>query len=127
MTIEERKDIFRHLLGLIFFDACSEIDDERLIDFYFFLLNSLEIRSNMYVSQNSDDFFVVESVASLIAEFHIMDSYVLLQITKNHANFRHILKDKTGFNSLFIEQSMERLISDFQDIKNGYLFCGEQS
>lgn len=123
MTLEERKEIFRHLLDLIFFDACPEIEDERLIGFYFFLLNSLEMRSEMHLSKDSDDFFVVESIVSLLSEFHSMDTYVLLQITKSHSNFRHTLKEKTGLTSFFIAQSIERFISEFQDIKQGYLFC----
>lgn len=123
MTFEERKEIFRHLLDLIFFDACPEIEDKRLTGFYFFLLNSLEMRSGMHVSNDSDDFFVVSSVIELLSEFHNMDNYVLLQISKSHSNFRYALKDKTGLNTLFIEQAMERMISDFQDIKQGYLFC----
>lgn len=123
MTLEERKEIFRHLLGLIFFDACPEIEDERLQNFYFFLLNSLETRSEMHLSKDDDNFFVVESIVSLLSEFHTMDIYLLLQITKSHSNFRHTLREKTGLNSFFIAQSIEHLISEFQDIKQGYLFC----
>lgn len=123
MTIEERKEIFRHLLDLIFFDACPEVEDKHLTSFYSFLLNSLEMRSEMHVSKDSDDFFVIQSILSLLSEFHIMDNYILLQLSKSHLNFRFALKEKTGLAPLFIEQSMERMISDFQDIKHGYLFC----
>jgi len=122
LTLEEKKEIFRHLLGLIFFDDCQDIGDERIISFYFYLLDSLETTSEVHISKENDDFFVVESVVRLLSDFHNLDDSVLLHIAKGHDNFKEALMEQTGMPPEFVDEAIERLLGDFQDIKNGYLF-----
>ncbi len=124
MNLDRKKELFRHLLDLIFFDDCPEIDEDKIIDFYFFLLNSLETRSEIHVAKNDDEFFVVESTIELLSKFHTLDPAILLKISRSHGDFRYELSNRTGLPIEFVEKSVEHMIGDFQDIKQGYLFCG---
>lgn len=111
-------------MGLIFFDDCQDIEDARIIDFYHFLLSSLEMRSEIHLSKDSDDFFVVESIVRLLSDFHNVDDSVLLHISMGHENFKEALIEQTAMSPEFVDEAIERILGDFQDIKNGFLFCG---
>lgn len=123
MNIEERKRVFRYLLKSIFYDDCREIDGERLIGFYTFLLDSLEIQSDHYVNSNNDSYFIIESIIQVLGHFHKMDPHVLLYIIKNSSNFKEMVVNQTGLSLEYVEKAMEGFMSDFQEIKQGYLFC----
>ena len=123
MNIEERKQIFRYLLKSIFYDDCSEIEEGKLIDFYAFLLDSLETQSDHYVNSNNDSYFIIESIIQVLGQFHRMDPYILLQVIKNPNNFKEMVAEQTGLSLEYVNGAMEGFISDFQEIKQGYLFC----
>lgn len=123
MNIEERKQIFRYLLESIFHDDCVEIEDGRLIDFYTFLLDSLEMQSDHYVNSNNDGYFIIESIIQVFGQFHKMDPYILLHIIKNPVHFKEMTAEQTGLSLEYVNKIMEIFISDFQEIKQGYLFC----
>jgi len=120
LSLEEKKKLLRYLLRTIFFDDCSDINEDKLVSFYSFLLDKLEIRSDIYVSNDSDDYFVVESVVQLLSHFHLIDSSTLFYIVKNPDNFKEVVMEQTGLSVSFVEDSMERLMSDFQGIKQDY-------
>lgn len=123
MNIEERKQIFRYLLNSIFYDDCAEIEDGRIIDFYVFLLDSWETQSDHYVNSNNDGYFIIESIIQVFSQFHRMDPHILLHIIKNPSNFREMASEQTGLPLEYVNKAMEGFISDFQEIKQGYLFC----
>lgn len=123
MNIEERKQIFRYLLKSIFYDDCSEIEEGKLIDFYAFLLDSLETQSDHYVNSNNDSYFIIESIIQVLGQFHRMDPYILLHVIKNPNNFKEMVAEQTGLSLEYVNGAMEGFISDFQEIKQGYLFC----
>ena len=123
MHLEERKRIFRYLLKSIFYDDCREIDGDRLIDFYTFLLDSLEIQSDHYVNNNNNNYFIIESIIQILGQFHKMDPHILLNIIKNPSSFREMISEQTGFDVDYVNSAMEGFLSDFQEIKQGYLFC----
>lgn len=122
MSIDERKRLFKYLLRSIFFDDCEDIDGGQLVGFYTFLLDSLEKRSDVHVKNNSDDYFVVEAIIQILSNFHNFDSALLFFIVKNPDNFKEVIIEQTALPSEFVDEAMERAISDFQDIKQGYLF-----
>jgi hypothetical protein len=123
LNIEERKQIFRYLLKSIFYDDCSEIEEGKLIDFYAFLLDSLETQSDHYVNSNNDSYFIIESIIQVLGQFHRMDPYILLHVIKNPNNFKEMVAEQTGLSLEYVNGAMEGFISDFQEIKQGYLFC----
>ncbi len=122
MNIEERKKVFRFLLKSIFFDDCQEIDDDLIIKFYDFLLDSLEIRSDHYVNADNNGYFVIESVIQVLGQFHRMDSHILLHITKNPNHFREMVSEQTALPIEYVSSMMEVLMGEFQEIKSGFLF-----
>lgn len=123
MNTEERKRIFRYLLKSIFYDDCREIDDGKIIEFYAFLLDSLEMQSDHYVNGDNDRYFVIESIIQVLGEFHKMDAYMLLHIIKNSNNFKEMIAEQTGLPLEYVNNVMEGFLGDFQEIKQGYLFC----
>lgn len=123
MNIEERKRIFRYLLKSIFYDDCQEIEDDRIADFYGYLLDSLEMQSDNCISNDNNLYFIVESMIQAISHFHEMDSSMLLYIIKHHDNFKEVVAEQTSLSTEFIDSSMEIMISNFQDIKQGYMYC----
>lgn len=123
MTTDERKKTFRYLLRSIFFDECDDIEDDRLIGFYFFLLESLDIRAEMHVKHDNDDYFVVGCIIHVLSFFHKYDSGLLLFIAQNPDNFREFISSRTGLSLNYVQDAMERVMSDFQDIKQGYQFA----
>jgi hypothetical protein len=122
LSIDDRKKAFRYLLRSIFFDECEDIEDEKLIGFYLFLLESLEVRAEMHVNNDSDDYFVVGSIIHTLSYFHMYDTALLLLLAQNPDNFRVFVGERTGLHLTFVEEAMERAVGDFQDIKQGYLF-----
>ena len=123
MNIDERKRVFRYLLKSIFYDDCREIDGEKLIGFYSFLLDSLENQSDYYVNNNNDRYFIIESIIQVLGHFHKMDAHTLLSIIKNSNGFRERVSEQTGLDIEYVNKSMEIFLSDFQEIKSGFLFC----
>lgn len=121
MTLYEKKNTLRYLLKSIFFDECEDIGDEDIIRFYLFLMDGLEAISDAYASKNKDDFFAVESVVQALANFPEMDTSFLFFIIKNPENFREVVSEQTGFPQNVVDEYMERLLNDFQDIKQAFL------
>lgn len=122
MSIEEKKRLFKYLLRSIFFDDCEDIEDDRLVGFYTFLIDSLEKRSEIHVEHDSDDYFVIEAIVQILCNFHTFDSALIFFIVKNPDNFKEVIIEQTGMSLGFVDEAMERAISDFQDIKQRYLF-----
>ena len=122
MKIEEQKQLFRCLLQAIFLDDCSEIGDDKIIGFYHFLLESLQIRSEFEMSQDSEDYFIIESIFKILQSFHKLDSAFLLFILRDPDNIKDAFFERTNLPMEFIDDAMERLASEFQEIKYGWAF-----
>jgi len=119
MKIGVKKEIFLIILETLFHDYSNEIEFDNCIQFYNFLLDTLEREIFEIPIEQDADISLCFSITELLSNFDLMEEELSYWTYKSMSEY---LKDYGGLSDAEFQMSISKFRSMYFSIKNDFLF-----
>jgi hypothetical protein len=119
MKTSVKKEILLIIIETLFHDDSKEIESGNCIQFYNFLLDTLEREMFEIPTEQDADIFLFFSITELLSNFDLMEDEIPNWTYKSISEY---LKDYSKLSDAEFQFSISKFKSMYSSIKNDFLF-----